>query len=156
MTDADTDTDTDATVDALLADGATLVLFDIGGTLVVEASPGTPTSALHAQPLPGMMALLDALAPRVSIGAVTNTAVMSEADVRGLLEPCGMAQRLEHIVTSSDVGVAKPDPTPLLVACQRFATAPSNAIYVGNDPVDELAAAAAAMAYIDVRDLIRP
>jgi FMN phosphatase YigB (HAD superfamily) len=142
-------------VTRLLASGAELVLFDIGGTLVVEAVPGTPTSALHANPLPGVLTLLDALAPLVRIGAVTNTAVMSEQDVRQLLEPCGIAARLEHIVTSSDVGLAKPDPAPLIVACSRFGVAAADAVYVGNDPVDGQAAVAAGMTYVDIQELLR-
>jgi FMN phosphatase YigB (HAD superfamily) len=144
----------DLVIDRLLARRPSVVLFDIGGTLVVEATPGTPTSALHAEPLPGILALLEALAPAVSLGAVTNTAVMGEHDVRALLEPCGIAWRLDHIVTSSDVGVAKPDPTPLLVACERFAVEPTQAVYVGNDPVDQAAAAAAGMIYFDVVELL--
>jgi FMN phosphatase YigB (HAD superfamily) len=137
----------------VLASDPALVLFDIGGTLVVEAAPGTPTSQLHARPVVGALDLLSKLAPRVRLGAVTNTAVMSEGDVRALLEPCGIAGLLEHIVTSSDVGVAKPDPTPLLVACTRFAIPPSKTVYVGNDPVDRQAAAAASLTYVDVTDL---
>ena len=137
----------------ILASQPELVLFDIGGTLVVEAVPGTPTSQLHAEPLPGVPELLAALASMVRIGAVTNTAVMSETDVRALLEPCGIATHLEHIVTSSDVGIAKPDPKPLLVACERFGIDPSAAVYVGNHPVDRDAAEAAGMPYLDVLDL---
>jgi cob(I)alamin adenosyltransferase len=145
---------TDRVIDRLLAGSPRVVLFDIGGTLVAEATPGTPTSALHAEPVPGILALLEALAAVVAIGAVTNTAVMSEHDVRALLEPCGIAGRLDHIVTSSDVGVAKPDPTPLLVACERFAVEPAQAVYVGNDPVDVDGAAAAGIPYFDVDELL--
>jgi len=139
--------------DIILAKEPRLVLFDIGGTLVVEAVQGTPTSQLRAEPLPGALMLLDSLARRVRIGAVTNTAVMSEDDVRGLLEGCGIAAFLEHIVTSSDVGVAKPDPRPLAVACERFSLGADEAVFVGNHAVDRAAAHAAGMAYFDVTEL---
>ena len=67
------------------------VLFDIGGTLVSEAPPATPTNELVVEPLPGAIDTVAALAARTRVGAVTNTAVMTEADVRALLEPCGLS-----------------------------------------------------------------
>src|SRR5881227_166410 len=63
------------------------VLFDIGGTLVVESPPATPLSQLHAEVLPGVVQTLNELAEHHRIAAVTNTASMREADVRRLLEP---------------------------------------------------------------------
>ena len=127
------------------------VLFDIGGTLVSEAPPATPTSELVVEPLPGAIDTVAALAGRTRVGAVTNTAVMTEADVRALLEPCGLSALLEVVVTSFDVGVAKPDPRPLLVAMDRLGLDdPARVLYVGNAATDEQAARSAGMAYVDV------
>lgn len=130
------------------------MLFDIGGTLVEEAAPGTPTSQLEARPLPGGLELLVSLAGRTRVGAVTNTAVMGAAEVRRRLEPCGLAAFLEHIVTSAEVGADKPDPAPLCAACALFAVEPGQAVYVGNVDSDREAAEACGMAYVDVAALL--
>jgi FMN phosphatase YigB (HAD superfamily) len=129
------------------------ILFDIGGTLVDEAPPATPTDELVVSLLPGVMEDLTALAAVTRIGAVTNTAVMTEADVRRLLEPSGLSALLEVIVTSVDVGVAKPDPTAILRALERLGvTASERVLYVGNADTDSAAARAAGIHYADVAD----
>ncbi|MFI5044493.1 MAG: HAD-IA family hydrolase [Acidimicrobiales bacterium] len=129
------------------------ILFDIGGTLVDEAPPATPTDELVVSLLPGVMEDLTALAAVTRIGAVTNTAVMTEADVRRLLEPSGLSALLEVIVTSVDVGVAKPDPTAILRALERLGvTASERVLYVGNADTDSAAARAAGVDYVDVSE----
>lgn len=127
------------------------ILFDIGGTLVVEASPATPIGELEVELFAGVIEDLTELARSVRIGAVTNTAVMTERDVRSLLGPCGLDQLLEVVVTSVDVGVAKPDPQPILVAMERLGlTDAGRVLFVGNDDVDAGAAAAAGVTFVGV------
>lgn len=127
------------------------VLLDIGGTLVDEAPPTTPTDELVVTLLPDVMADLHVLRRHVRLGAVTNTAVMTEADVRALLTPCGLSDLLEVVVTSVDVGVAKPDPRPVRGALDAMALAvPERVLYVGNAPTDRAAAVAAGVHYADV------
>lgn len=124
------------------------ILFDIGGTLVVEAPPGTPTADLRVELFPYVLADVTDLARRFRIGAVTNTAVMTETDVRALLQPSGLSARLEVVVTSADVGAAKPDPRPIARALEQLGLSdPARVLYVGNDPVDRQAAAAAGTAF---------
>lgn len=128
------------------------VLFDIGGTLVVEAPPGTATAELTVQLFAGVIDDLTELARSVRLGAVTNTSVMTEADVRRLIGPSGLDRLLEVIVTSVDVGVAKPDPWPIRVAMARMdLTDATRVAFVGNDDVDAAAAAAAAVRFVRVR-----
>src|SRR4051794_8818297 len=87
------------------------VLFDIGGTLVHAAPPATPTDALVAEAIRSPARDLAALRTQgLRLGAVTDTAVMTEADVRDLLAPIGLDALLDVVVTSCDVGAAKPDP----------------------------------------------
>ena len=128
------------------------VLFDIGGTLVDEADPHTPVSRLAAVARPGVPDDLAALVARgLRVGAVTNTAVMSELDIRALLAPVGLDELLEVVVTSAEVGVAKPDPGPILVALERMGLVdPTRVLYVGDRPTDGEAAAAAGLPYVDV------
>ncbi len=79
---------TEPVVSALAA-AYDVVLLDIGDTLVAEAAAGTPTAHLVAQPLPGVLDTMSALRGRVRLGAVTNTSVMREVEVRSILESVG-------------------------------------------------------------------
>jgi nicotinate-nucleotide--dimethylbenzimidazole phosphoribosyltransferase len=127
------------------------ILFDIGGTLVEEAPPGTPTSELTGALKPGVLEDLRLLAVDCRLGAVTNTAVMTEPEVRALLAPLGLDELLEVVVTSSDVGAAKPDPLPLVTAMDRLGLqCPSRILYVGDQPTDADAAEAAGMPFADI------
>jgi nicotinate-nucleotide--dimethylbenzimidazole phosphoribosyltransferase len=127
-----------------LAASLDCVLLDIGGTLVQEAPAGTAVADLTPRLLPRVAEDLAALAAQVPLAAVTNTAVMSEADVRGLLAPVGIDHLLTAVVTSADVGIPKPDPAPVLAALKRLdLTDPRRALLVGDLDTDRLAAAAA-------------
>jgi nicotinate-nucleotide--dimethylbenzimidazole phosphoribosyltransferase len=123
-------------------------LFDIGGTLVAEASPTTGVAELHAEVRPGVVEILRGLAQHHRIAAVTNTSTMREADVRKLLEPVGLDELLEVVVTSVDVGAAKPDPAPLNEAMRRLGVEAGRAVYIGDAQGDQLAAVAAGMHFV--------
>lgn len=127
------------------------VVLDIGGTLVAEAPPGTPTAELELRCLPHVVDDLRVLARLVRLAAATNTAAMSEAGVRRLLAPSGLDDLLELVVTSADVGAAKPDPTVLLLALERLGgIPPGRALFIGDQPTDAEAAAAAGMPFASV------
>ena len=131
-------------------DGIDAFLFDVGGTLVEEAPPGTPVAGLKAQLRPGAIETLRGLAGHHRIGAVTDTAAMREAEVRELLEPVGLDGLLEVVVTSVDAGAPKPDPASLAEALRRLGAAPERSVYVGNAPVDRGAAIAAGIEFVAV------
>lgn len=133
---------------AALASAYEVVLLDIGDTLVAEAAAGTPTAHLVAQPLPGVLDALRALHGRVRLGAVTNTSVMREAEIRSILAGAGLDELLEVVVTSTDVGVAKPDPLPVKVALDRMTAEPHRALYVGDRATDRDAALAAGVDFV--------
>jgi len=126
------------------------VLFDVGGTLVSEAPPGTPVAELRADPRPGAIETLRGLARHHRIAAVTDTSAMREAEVHELLEPVGLGGLLEAVVTSVDVGAAKPDPRPLTEALRRLGVEPGRAVYVGDAASDRDAAAAAGVGFAAV------
>lgn len=130
--------------------GIDLVLLDIGGTLVEEAIPGTAISDLVARPLPSVVEVLEGLSTHHRLGAVTDTAVMDEETVRGLLVPSGIAALLETIVTSHDVGAAKPDPQGLIEACRRLGVSPERTLFIGDREVDRGAAQAAGAPFVGV------
>jgi nicotinate-nucleotide--dimethylbenzimidazole phosphoribosyltransferase len=130
------------------------VLIDIGGTLVDEAPPATPVADLEVRLRPSAAQDLAWLRESVRVGAVTNTAMMDEAQVRQLLEPSGVSALLEVVVTSVDVGVEKPDPKPILVALERLGLdTPSRVLYIGDQTLDEDAAIAAGVMYASVTGL---
>ena len=139
----------------------TTILFDIGDTLVRSAAPGTPVDALVAVPMPGAVRTLRALARSYRLGAVTDTSVMDGAAVKRALAGTGLDDLLEVIVTSVDVGAAKPDGRGLLAALERLDAAADEALFVGDAEVDEQAARAAGMHFarvsrdVDVRRAVR-
>lgn len=124
------------------------VLVDVGGTLLEEANGATATSSLVARPLPGVALALAQLRSRYRVAAVTDTAVMREADVRAHLDECGLGQYVETIVTSRDVGVTKPNPASVLEACRRLGVEPVRALLVGDRPSDRDAALAAGAPFV--------
>jgi nicotinate-nucleotide--dimethylbenzimidazole phosphoribosyltransferase len=133
------------------------VLVDIGGTLVESAPAATAVESLEVTLRASVTEDLGWMAETVRVAAVTNTAVMDEAQVRSLLDPSGVSDLLEAVVTSVDVGVAKPDPKPLLVAMERLGlTDPSRVLFIGDEATDREAADAAGMHYMDVGDTERP
>lgn len=124
------------------------VILDIGGTVVVEAAPATATGQLVVTYLPRVVEDLRLLSGRVRLAAATNTAVMTEADVRDLLRPHGVSDLLGVLVTSADVGAAKPDPTVLTAVLGRLDDMPpARALYIGDKDTDRLAAVAIGMPF---------
>jgi FMN phosphatase YigB (HAD superfamily) len=119
------------------------VIFDIGGTLVRHAPPGTAVADLTPELIGTAADDLERLAGRFRVGAVTDTSVMTEADVRAALAGSGLEEHLEVIITSVDVGAAKPDPRGLRRAIEQLGASPATTLFVGDAEVDAGAAEAA-------------
>jgi len=139
---------TDDDILALLHRDFDALLLDVGGTLVAEAPTGTAVTDLRARPLPGVVEWLSLLAGRMRLAAVTNTATMSADDVRALLDPAGIGEHLEYIVTSTDVGAAKPDPAVIHVALELLGVPAARALVVGDAITDGEAAIAAGASFV--------
>lgn len=67
-----------------------------------------------------------------------------------LLEALGLAPLFATVVGSTCAANPKPHPDPVLLACQRLATAPAQAVMVGDSYHDEAAASAAGTDYYQV------
>ena len=119
------------------------VIFDIGGTLVRHAPLGTAVADLTPELIGTAAEDLERLAGRFRVGAVTDTSVMTAADVRDALAGSGLAEHLEVIVTSVDVGAAKPDPRGLRRAIEQLGASPATTLFIGDAEVDAGAAQAA-------------
>ena len=124
------------------------IVFDVGDTLVHAAAPGTPVEALRAVPIGGAVEDLRRLRARYRLAALTDTSVMTGEQVRGALAACGLADLLEVIVTSVDVGVEKPDPDGLRLVMKYLGVTPERTLFVGDSDVDEGAAAAAGTHFV--------
>lgn len=131
------------------------VLLDIGGTLVEEAAPTQPIDQLVPRLLPSVREDLQWLSSRYRLAAVTNTTVMTERDVWHLLEAADIGHYLELIVTSVDVGAAKPDPLPIQVALRHLGITPAAALYIGDRDSDRVAATAAGCRYAAIGNTLR-
>ena len=126
------------------------VVFDVGGTLVAEAAPATPVGELVPVLRPRVAEDLAALAARYRLAAATNTAAMLGAEVHALLSRTAVGGLLEVVVSSCDVGAAKPDPTVLLAVLRHLGVEPGRALYIGDRVTDGEAAAAGGMGYVEV------
>jgi len=91
--------------------------------------------------LPGCRAVLRQLRRRYRLGVVTNGIDRVQ---RARLAASGIAPLFDAVVTSQSCGFAKPDPRILHVALEKMLVLPRHALYVGDDPATDGAAARAA------------
>lgn len=94
------------------------------------------------RPYDGVAEMLDTLTGRgARLGIVTSK--IGSASRLGLAR-CGLDEsRFEVLIGSDDVDRHKPDPAPVLAACERLGVAPGEAVYIGDSPHDMAAGQAA-------------
>jgi putative hydrolase of the HAD superfamily len=88
--------------------------------------------------LEGAAALLTALRPRVRVAIVTNNLLEEQQDK---LRFCGLADLVDVLVASEDVGVSKPDPRIFQIALERAGVNAGEALMVGDAWVNDIAGA---------------
>ncbi len=76
--------------------------------------------------LPEIATLLDRLHPVVRLGLLSNAG----EGARGRLDAAGVSARFDDVVTSGDVGLAKPDPRIFRLAARRLGVAPDRCLFV--------------------------
>jgi len=91
--------------------------------------------------LPGCRPLLRRLRRRYRLAVVTNGIDRVQ---RSRLQAASLTGFFDAVVTSEGCGFAKPDPRIVAVALRALGQAPEEAVYVGDDPGTDGAAAAAA------------
>lgn len=94
--------------------------------------------ARRAHPYPGCRATLRLLGRHFRLGLVTNGLTRIQ---HGRLRAAGIRGHFATVVTSEACGIAKPDPRILHVALRRMRVEPHEAVYVGDDPAVDHAAA---------------
>ena len=83
----------------------------------------------------GAARALGKLCERYSIGAITN----GNADVHRI----GIGHHFDFVVTPAEAGAAKPDPAMFELALNAAGAPPGSVVHVGDDPVRDVAGAAA-------------
>lgn len=90
--------------------------------------------ARHTRPFEGIDVLLDTLeANGIAWGIVTNKPGYLTDD---LVKQIGWGERACAVVSGDTLPVRKPDPAPVLLACQRAALEPARCLFVGDDRRD--------------------
>jgi phosphoglycolate phosphatase len=101
-----------------------------------------------ARPYPGVSDGLRALHERgLRLAVVTNK---PHAAAVGLLERLGLASWIDVVVGGDSCTLRKPDPQPLLKACELLRVTPAEALMVGDSAVDVQAARAAHISVVCV------
>ena len=85
--------------------------------------------------------MLMALRPHYKLGLITNG---PSAIQRAKIERFGLAEYLDVLIVSGEVGVAKPDPAIFRLALEQLGVEPTEALFVGDAPEYDLRGAAAA------------
>jgi HAD superfamily hydrolase (TIGR01509 family) len=81
------------------------------------------------RPVPGAPEILQRLRGRTRLGIVTNNTRREQEEK---LEYLGLTRSVDFLVTSEEVGVAKPDPAIFRVALERAEARPAEAVMIGD------------------------
>jgi putative hydrolase of the HAD superfamily len=88
--------------------------------------------------VPGAGALLESLRGRVSVGIVTNNARDEQI---AKLDHLGFSSLVDELVTSGELGIAKPDPEIFRIALERLDRNSEHAVMVGDSWVNDVVGA---------------
>jgi len=122
---------------------------DCARVVEAELATGLPFGELRAAlleairfaPFAEVEATLDTLAARgVALAVVSNW----DVSLHDVLAERGWTARFAAVVTSAELGVAKPDPRPFERALEALGVAPADAVHVGDDLQADVAGARAA------------
>ena len=119
------------------------------GELALEVDPEELAAAFafEFELLPGVTEALEALRARgLALAVVANW----DFSLHALLRRHGLSHRFAAIVTSAEIGAAKPDVRPFAAALDRLGVEPARAVHVGDHAMDEEGAAAAGMRFVPV------
>ena len=93
---------------------------------------------VHLVTKPMAKEILSSLANRYRIGLVTDTETSDEISVRSALRKLHLDTFFSAVVTSTDIGITKPNSKMFIEALKRLAVTPEESLMVGNDPVRDI------------------
>jgi phosphoglycolate phosphatase len=102
----------------------------------------------HAPLRDACMPVLAALQPQWRLGLVSSG---SHGRVWEDLRRTGLDAHMEVVVTGNDVAERKPSPEGILQALEKLGVPASQAVYVGDTPIDQQTAVAAKVRFIGIR-----
>lgn len=131
-----------ASITALRHACADAMREEIGQGLDHDRAFSVVMSLLRFEVLPGTQSSLARLRR-----AGVRLAVVSDwdASLEATMLAVGLRSHFDVVISSAEVGVAKPDPAPLLAAAIALGVDPADAVMIGGDEVDVAAATAAGM-----------
>lgn len=95
------------------------------------------------RPFPDTIPCLTALRPDVRIAVLSNG---DQSQQEHKLRRTGLAEHIDVVLTSSRLGVAKPDPAVFRLACAELGASPATTMYVGDRlDVDAIASSQAGL-----------
>jgi phosphoglycolate phosphatase len=105
--------------------------------------------AVHTRPFDGVAPLLEAIeAQALRWGIVTNKPGFLTGE---LIRRMAWDLRASAVVCGDTLPVKKPDPAPVLLACERAGVEPAHCVFVGDDARDVAAGRAAGLYTVAVR-----
>jgi putative hydrolase of the HAD superfamily len=118
------------------------VLFDLGDTIIEEqVDDKARLDELHLHAQPEAREVVELLSHIVVLGLVTDTETSPEPSVRKALHQLGFNDFFSVVVTSQDVGEAKPSPRIFEEALRLLGVRPDETVMVGNDIDRDIAGA---------------
>ena len=120
---------------------AEIVAGALASPLAVDEVQAALLEALRFRPYPEAVAVLDALRRRGATLVVVSNWDLSLHDVLGAT---GLDRRVDHVVTSAELGVAKPDPAIFAHALALAGVGADQALHVGDSIKADVAGARAA------------
>lgn len=121
---------------------AQVVRAELGADLAVEAVEAAMLAAIRFRPYPEVPGVLAALRERGCALVVVSNWDVSLHDV---LAQTGLRERVDAVVTSAELGVAKPDPAIFAHALELAGdVAPEEALHAGDDVAADVEGARAA------------
>ncbi|MFT5123252.1 MAG: putative hydrolase of the HAD superfamily [Candidatus Omnitrophota bacterium] len=89
----------------------------------------------YSVPKPGILDALTEISTRYKLGLISNgMSPFQERNFRGL----GVASIFESVTVSAAVNLRKPDPAIFHLACSELDVLPSEAFYVGDNPIADI------------------
>ena len=109
------------------------ILFDMGDTLLVEDADLTqPIWQGEIELVPHAEELLAALHGKYRLAIVSNTKSNREADLRAILARVDLEKYFDCILTSTDMGSAKPEAPIYNRALELLQVTPAEAVMIGD------------------------